>query len=105
MSLNVPLPFGGVAGYVAVLPHVVYRMFASKTETFEIGSQGETLVCSVEYSYGVRTIGERAHVYLVGVRVHFAFCRLAERVLVDGYDVAVEQYAAVVIGEVAQVVA
>lgn len=80
-------------------------MFASKAEAFEVGSQGETLVCSVEYSYGVRTIGERAYVYLVCVRVHFAFCRLAEGILIDGYNVAVEQYAAVVIGEMSQVVA
>ena len=87
-----------------MLPYVAQIVAAFYTEAVEVGRKLLCGVGGVDYGDGVASVAERAHEDLMRVGVHLAFSRNAEWVLVDGDNLAVEQYAAVVGSEVPQVV-
>ena len=73
-----------------VLPYIAQIVAAFYTEAVEVGRKLLCGVGGVDYGDGVASVAERAHEDLMRVGVHLAFSRNAERVLVDGDNLAVE---------------
>ena len=79
-----------------MLPHIAYGVFACKSERSKVSSKSERFFGSVEQSNGVRAISKRTNEDLIVVVHYLALGCLTKNILIDGDNLRIEQYTAVV---------